>query len=76
MPHEILQAAKELKAKRIFPVHSSKFVLGNHAWDAPLELITENNKKENLNIITPMIGEKVDLDNPGQVFSPWWKEVR
>ena len=76
MPHEILQAAKELKAKRIFPVHSSKFVLGNHAWDAPLELITENNKKENLNIITPMIGEKVDLANPGQVFSPWWKEVR
>lgn len=76
MPHEILQAAKELKAKRIFPVHSSKFVLGNHAWDAPLELITENNKKENMNIITPMIGEKVDLNNPGQVFSPWWKEVR
>jgi L-ascorbate metabolism protein UlaG (beta-lactamase superfamily) len=46
MPHEILQAAKELKAKRIFPVHSSKFVLGNHAWDAPLELITENNKRK------------------------------
>ncbi|HQW25907.1 MAG TPA: MBL fold metallo-hydrolase [Saprospiraceae bacterium] len=75
MPHEILQAAKELKAKRIFPVHSSKFVLGNHAWDAPLELITENNKKENLNIITPMIGEKVDLDNHDQAFSHWWKGV-
>ena len=76
MPHEILQAARELKAKRIFPVHSSKFLLGNHAWDAPLELITENNKTQNLNIITPMIGEKVDLDNPDQLFSSWWKEVR
>lgn len=76
MPNEILQAAKDLKAKRIFPVHSSKFLLGNHTWDAPLELITENNKTENLNIITPMIGEKVDLNNPDQLFSHWWKEVK
>lgn len=76
MPHEILQAAKDLKAKRIFPVHSSKFLLGNHAWDAPLELITENNKAENLNIITPIIGEKVDLNNPDQLFSHWWKEMK
>lgn len=75
MPNEILQAAKELKAKRIFPIHSSKFILGNHAWDEPLELITENNKKEKLNIITPMIGEKVDLNNPAQEFSLWWKGV-
>ncbi len=75
MPHEILQAAKDLKANRIFPVHSGKFDLGNHVWDEPLTLLTENNKKEMLNIITPMIGEKVALDNPGQVFSEWWKGV-
>lgn len=76
MPHEILNAARELKAKRIFPVHSSKFLLGNHAWDAPLELITENNKIQNLNIITPMIGEKVDLNNPAQKFTHWWREMK
>jgi len=74
MPNEILQAAKELKAKRILPVHSSKFALGNHEWDEPLKLITENNKKENLDIITPMIGEKVNLDDQRQVFSQWWEE--
>jgi len=50
--------------------------LGNHAWDEPLELITEHNKKENLNVITPMIGEKVNLDDTGQKFSQWWKRVR
>ena len=75
MPDEILQAAKELKAKRILAVHSSKFALGNHDWDEPLKLITENNRKENLSIITPMIGEKVNLDDHRQVFSQWWKEV-
>jgi L-ascorbate metabolism protein UlaG (beta-lactamase superfamily) len=75
MPGEILRAAKELKAKRIFPVHSSKFALGNHEWDEPLKLITENNRKENLNIITPVIGEKVNLDDQTQAFSPWWKGI-
>jgi L-ascorbate metabolism protein UlaG (beta-lactamase superfamily) len=75
MPEEILQAAKELKAKRILAVHSSKFALGNHDWDEPLKLITENNIKENLGILTPMIGEKVNLDDHHQVFSQWWKGV-
>jgi L-ascorbate metabolism protein UlaG (beta-lactamase superfamily) len=75
MPHEILQAAKELKAKRLFPVHSSKFALANHHWNEPLSKIMENNKTENLQIITPMIGEKVDLSNPNQEFSEWWKTI-
>lgn len=73
MPDEILQAAKDLQAKRLFPVHSSKFALGTHAWDEPLNLISKNNTLEKLNIITPMIGEKVELQNPEQVFSEWWK---
>lgn len=76
MPDEILQAAKDLNAKRIFPVHSSKFALGNHPWYEPLELIIENNKQENLNIMTPMIGEKVNLKDTTQQFSRWWKGVK
>ncbi len=76
LPDEILNAAEELKAKRIFPVHSSKFVLGNHPWDEPLELITMNNESRNLNIITPIIGEQVFLKDSTQQFSSWWKTVR
>ncbi len=74
LPNEILQAAKELQAKKILPVHSSKFVLGSHAWDEPLRLITENNEKENLHILTPMIGEAVYLKEE-QKFSHWWKDL-
>ncbi len=76
MPNEILQAAKDLKAKRIFPVHSSKFALGNHEWDEPLKMITENNRNENLNIITPIIGEKINLDDHEQMFEEWWEGVK
>jgi len=75
MPEEILQAATDLNAKRIFPVHSSKFVLGNHAWDEPLELIIQNNQSEKLTIITPIIGEQVNMKDTTQLFSHWWKGI-
>lgn len=76
MPEEILKITTELNAKRMLPVHSSKFVLGNHPWYEPLTLITKNNEEKNQNILTPMIGQKVDLDNQSEVFSKWWEKVK
>jgi L-ascorbate metabolism protein UlaG (beta-lactamase superfamily) len=75
LPEEVVKAAKELNAKRIIPVHSGKFALALHAWDEPLNLITENEEAYHLNIITPMIGEVVDLDNESQDFSKWWEGI-
>jgi len=72
LPEEFLLAAKDLKAKKILPVHSSKFALGNHAWDEPLIKLMENNKQFNMAIITPMIGELVRLKDESQQFSQWW----
>lgn len=74
LPDEVLQAAKDLKAKRLFPVHNSKFVLGNHPWDEPLDTISKLNEQNfTLPLVTPIIGEVVDLDNTDQQFSQWWK---
>jgi len=76
LPEEALIAAKDLQTKRLFPVHSSKFVLANHPWDAPLETITALNEKNFLcPILTPKIGEVVYLDDGDQLFSQWWKEI-
>ena len=72
MPNEVLKAAKDLNSKRVFPVHSSKFKLANHAWDEPLKEITKLNEKANQNLLTPIIGEKVNLKDSTQVFSKWW----
>ncbi len=76
LPDEMLQASKDLRAKRVFPVHSSKFDLGGHAWDEPLRKITELNKKSDQTLITPMIGELVDLNNEQQEFQQWWKNIK
>ncbi len=75
MPEQVLQAAKDLNAKRLFPVHNSKFALANHAWDVPLKTISELNESAKQNLITPMIGETVFLDDENQKFSEWWTSI-
>lgn len=72
MPEEVVQAAKDLKAKRLFPVHSSKFALGNHPWDEPLNRVSAAAEKVNFPIITPIIGQKVNLGDSTQTFGKWW----
>lgn len=74
LPEEIIKAAQDLNAKIIMPVHWGKFALGNHAWDEPIIRITELAKVANLPLITPMIGEKVNLNAPGE-FKHWWKNL-
>ena len=74
-PEEALQAAKDLQAKRMLPVHSSKFALALHDWDQPLKRIAELSKDENLMLLTPMIGEAVNLKDMQQHFLHWWKNI-
>ncbi|MBF8456637.1 MBL fold metallo-hydrolase [Kaistella sp. G5-32] len=72
MPEEFLVAAKNLKARRIIPVHNSKFILALHPWEEPLQKISALNESENLRLITPKIGEKVDWENDQKVYDKWW----
>ena len=76
-PEEVLQAARDLKAKRLFPVHSSKFVLGMHPWDEPLNEVARLNRESEspISLFTPLIGDKVDLDNNEFPFSSWWEGI-
>jgi L-ascorbate metabolism protein UlaG (beta-lactamase superfamily) len=76
LPEEVLQASHDLKAKRLFPVHSSKFAMANHPWDEPLIKITELNKSFNIPLVTPVIGEIVYLKDDNQRFKKWWAELR
>lgn len=75
LPEEVLKAAKELNAKRLFPVHSSKFALALHAWDEPLRKITELNNHASLPLVTPVIGQVVNINDTTQTFSRWWENV-
>lgn len=74
MPEEVVQAAHDLKASVLFPVHSSKFVLANHAWYEPLERISLAATKQQQSLLTPMIGQVISIDQAQAAPSYWWKK--
>lgn len=74
LPEDFILAAKEIRANHILPVHWGKFSLALHAWDEPIIRITEMAKRENLSVLTPKIGEKMNLSAP-QAFENWWEKV-
>lgn len=74
MPEEVVQATKDLQAKVLFPVHSSKFILANHSWYEPLERVSKDALKQEQPIITPLIGEVVELNNTNTQPTYWWNK--
>ncbi len=74
-PEETLQAGKDLHAKKVLPVHNSKFALSNHDWNAPLKTITALHHPEDFILLTPMIGEPVDLNVSHPVSKAWWTNI-
>lgn len=73
LPEDVIQAAKDLNAKRVFPVHSSKFALASHAWNEPLKRLMALNETEGIPMVTPMIGQVVHLNDTTQAFERWWE---
>jgi L-ascorbate metabolism protein UlaG (beta-lactamase superfamily) len=76
LPEQVFQAALDLKAKNLLPVHNSKFALAAHHWDEPLNKLAENSEHYNIRALTPMIGEPVNLQDSTQQFSQWWKKLK
>ncbi|WP_134091539.1 MBL fold metallo-hydrolase [Olivibacter sp. XZL3] len=75
LPEEVIKAAEALRAKQLFPVHSSKFALSLHPWDEPLKRISALAKAAKLPLLTPKIGEVVYLGDRLQSFQEWWNGV-
>ncbi|MBV2166771.1 MAG: MBL fold metallo-hydrolase [Kaistella sp.] len=75
MPGENIKAMKELNAKRMIPVHNSKFALAAHAWYEPLDQMAKRNI-ENLRIIYPKIGENINWRDDTKVYGKWWENIK
>ncbi|MBC8617080.1 MBL fold metallo-hydrolase [Parabacteroides faecis] len=63
MPQYLGQAAKDLKARKVVTVHHSKYALARHRWDEPLKNEIEMAKENSLELIVPVIGQVMNLDN-------------
>lgn len=75
MPEEAVQAAIDLKAKKLLPVHWGKFSLSLHAWDEPIIRLTKEAEKRGVTVVHPMIGEALywNENKPG---AKWWEAIK
>ncbi len=71
MPEETVQAAFDLGAKMLLPVHWGKFALALHPWDEPVERVTACALERGMPLTTPLIGEPVVID-ASYPRSKWW----
>ena len=71
VPEETAQAALDLRAKQLLPVHWGKFTLSLHPWNEPIRRVTAAAAKVGLPITAPRIGEKVEVGGP-YPFEPWY----
>lgn len=72
MPEETVQAALDLKAEFLLPVHWGKFSLAMHAWNEPVTRVLARARQLSLPVVTPRIGEPVILGKPF-VGDEWWQ---
>ncbi len=73
LPEETLQASKDLKASALLPVHWGKFTLANHPWTEPVEKLMNANADEHQNILTPQIGQVLEL-GLANLTNKWWRD--
>jgi len=70
-PEESIQAALDVRAKSLLPVHWAKFALSIHPWYEPADRAARRAKERDLPLITPLIGERIILRAPVG-SKPWW----
>jgi L-ascorbate metabolism protein UlaG (beta-lactamase superfamily) len=74
LPEDCVQAAQELGAGVLLPVHWGKFSLSLHPWDEPVRRVVEAARGKGLMIATPMIGEPIVLGG-SLPQTAWWEAV-
>ncbi|WED27791.1 MBL fold metallo-hydrolase [Vibrio sp. DW001] len=75
LPEHSMQAHLDLKGKAMLPIHNGTFDLSMHDWFEPFERITELAKQNNVNLLTPVFGDAIELDNPVSSYA-WWREAQ
>ena len=75
MPEEMIKGFTELGGRYLVPVHWGMFNLSLHNWYDPANEATVRAKQQQIQLITPRLGELITLENP-PLFDEWWKEVK
>lgn len=72
MPEETAQAALDVNAGVMMPIHWGAFSLAFHDWNDPVKRVTAKAEELKIPITIPEIGAKIDLKNLTLASSAWW----
>ncbi|MFT3886046.1 MAG: MBL fold metallo-hydrolase [Flavobacteriales bacterium] len=73
-PEQTAQAAIEVRARMLMPIHWGKFSLAMHPWKEPVERLTVKARKLGLPLLTPRIG-RIVTGVDASASEDWWKEI-
>lgn len=75
LPEQSVQAALDLKARRMMPIHWGAFTLALHSWTDPVERATQEALRKDVAITTPRIGQVVNIKQERFPNSRWWEAL-
>lgn len=71
---ESKQAAIDVNARALLPIHIGRFALARHPWKEPFEEIRALSENAPYQLHTPLIGQPINLASP-PASKPWWQSV-
>ncbi|WP_370890439.1 MBL fold metallo-hydrolase [Janibacter sp. GXQ6167] len=73
-PRETVQAHLDLGGRWLLPIHNGTFDLAMHPWDDPFEQVLAYAAPHDIEVTTPVFGDRLDLTapHPGE---RWWRTV-
>ncbi|MDN3715396.1 MBL fold metallo-hydrolase [Vibrio breoganii] len=76
-PEQSVQAHIDLKGKAMLPIHNSTFDLALHDWFEPLERALVHANSKQVQLVTPLFGQMVDVESPSSHAQyAWWRELQ
>jgi L-ascorbate metabolism protein UlaG (beta-lactamase superfamily) len=73
-PEEAVKAAKDLRSEYLIPIHWGMFELALHPWYEPAVRSYSFSELQGVNLITPKIGQLVEM-NKIESSEQWWKNL-
>ena len=74
-PEDAVKAHIAVQARRMLPVHWGTFNIAFHDWDDPIERAVKAANENNVELVTPRVGEVVIAGQPFDSQN-WWDEIR
>lgn len=70
-PEQSARLHQKLQGKVMMPIHWGTFNLALHSWNEPINRLIDAAQKENINLVTPIPGQRININSLPQP-ERWW----